>query len=104
MKVLVRISHLSKVHEVPVQLPLVAHRLGVLAQVFIFRDGLDQARIFIKHLLDSGCIGKGPVRPSIGCRWSCSWSIGPRWTARFVASSCTGRLIGISRVARGGRT
>ena len=52
MKVLVGISHLSQVQEVPVQLPLVAHRLGVLAQVFIFRDGLDQARIFIKHLLD----------------------------------------------------
>ena len=52
MKVLVGISHLSQVQEVPVELPLVAQCLGVLAQVFIFRDGLDQARIFIKHLLD----------------------------------------------------
>ena len=66
MKVLVGISHLSQVQEVPVELPLVAHRLGVLAQVFIFRDGLDQARIFIKHLLDKS---HGGTQSMVERRW-----------------------------------
>lgn len=66
------------------KLPLVAHRLSVLAHVLIFRDGLDQAGVLVQHLLDCGRIGRRPVRSSraIGYWRSCCWTIGPRRTLR----------------------
>ncbi len=44
------VSHRGQVHQVPMQGPLVLHRLRVLSNVLVLRNCLDQRRVFVEHL------------------------------------------------------
>ena len=52
LQVLVRVGDGGEVHEVPVQRPLVLHRLRDLAHPLVLGDGLDDGRVLVEHPLD----------------------------------------------------
>jgi len=81
LEILVSIRHLRKLHQVPVQLPLVGGGLVVLAHALVLGDSLDQRAVLVQHLLDHNRVG----------RWS-RVRLGPSWGA-------IGRVWGTSRRA-----
>ena len=52
LQVLVRVGDGGEVHEVPVQRPLVLHRLRDLAHSLVLGYGLDDGRVLVEHSLD----------------------------------------------------
>ena len=63
LQVLIRVGDGREVHEVPVQRPLVLHRLRDLAHSLVLGYGLDDGRVLVEHSLDVlGIRRRSPVR------------------------------------------
>ena len=62
LQVLIRVGDGGEVHEVPVQRPLVLHRLCDLSHPLVLRDGLYDRRVLVQHPLDVLRIWRRPRR------------------------------------------
>ena len=60
LQVLIRVGDGGEVHEVPVQRPLVLHRLGDLSHSLVLCDGPDDRRVLVQHPLDICRIWRRP--------------------------------------------
>ena len=66
LQVLIRVGDGGEIHEVPVQRPLVLHRLGDLPHSLVLCDRLDDGRVLVQHSLDILRVWRQPLRLHLG--------------------------------------